>query len=309
LVLTPSSRGADIILNSMQQGLGLTKKRDGNNYYVVAGADIARAFHIFQWFVRRSWSRKEFTILWALTYAGKLKGWGEKPIPLETVAELSMLDPEICASLIQRVISRNDRHGKMIVEGHGSITVSKPLVEEAIRSVLTSIPTWSEELVMYTLCSRPNASVADIYRQLSIYGFSVRSIYKLVEKLKAAGFIVRLRYQRVSPKGPMRELLIANCQNCFYGYTSEERCFKDVFRQVETFMRRSYGRELSPDERMKLYKSLRPIPYSSRTLKKVLALLQTLDRLGRSAREAYITTVLKKFEDVYGLRDLKDLIG
>ena len=259
--------------------------------------------------MRRSWRRREFAAIWALTYAGKMRGWVEKPIPLDTIAELSLLDPPVCTSLIQEVISRNAGHSKMMLTEHGCI-VSKDLVEETLRSLLTSIPSWSEELVMYALCSRPNATVADIYRQLSLYGFSIRSIYKLVEKLKTAGFIIRLRYQRVSPKGPMRELLTANCQNCFYGYTSEERCFQDVFRQVEAFMKRRYGRELSPDELMKLYKSLRLIPYSSRILKKVLAILQKAERLGRSAREVHITTVVRKFEEVYGVKDfLRDLIG
>jgi len=301
LVLTPSKRSAEIILNNMQQSIGLVKKRNGgNNCYIAAGADIARAFHIFQWFVRRSWKGKDITALWAITHVARAKGWGEKPIPLDTVAELSRLEPERCASLIQDTISK---YGKIMVEGNDSIIVSKAAIESALRAVMSTIPTWSEELVMHTLCSRPNASVADIYRQASIYGFSIRSIYKLVEKLKAAGFIVRLRYQRVSPKGPMRELLVANCQNCFYGYTSQERCFQDVLRQMEAFMKRRYGKELSFDEKMKLYKSLTLIPYSSRILRKILTALQTMESLrGRLTKEAHTMTVLKKFEEIYGVK-------
>jgi hypothetical protein len=303
LVLSPSRKGAEIILNNIQQSLGLVKKRDsGNNCYVVVGADVAKALQIFQWLVRRSWKRKDITALWALIYVAKVKGWGEKPIPLSTVAELSLLEPELCTTLVQETISRNVGGGKLTVEGNECISISKSMVEEALRALLTSIPTWSEELVMNSLCSRPNSSVADIYKQLSVYGFSIRSIYKLVEKLKAAGFIVRLRYQRVSPKGPMREILAANCQNCFYGYTTQERCFQDTFRQVEAIMSRRYGKELNTDERMKLYKSLTLIPYSSRILRRILTILQTMEQVDRFAKEAHIMTVLKKFEEAHGVK-------
>jgi len=99
----------------------------------------------------------------------------------------------------------------------------------------------------------------------------------------------------------MRELLAANCRNCFYGYTSEERCFQDAVRQVESFMKRYYGKEIKPDDKIILHKTLRLIPYSSRILRRMLTALRLMHELNNLRKEAYLATMLRKFEEWYGV--------
>jgi len=298
-IITPTRRDSEIVLDGLARHLSLKKRREEeNHYYIVSKTEVIKALNIFNWFVRRSWRIKEFSIIWALVYVASAKGWGERPIPLGSVAEISGYEPLVCAEVIERLVKAGQQSSRA---GQEDYAVDRREVGKAIQELLERLPTWSEELVMNTLCCRPALSVEDIYKQVMENGLSLRAVYKIVEKLKRENYIIRLKYYRVSPKGPMRELLSANCRNCFYGYASEERCFQDTMRQVERFIKRHYGRELSQEDKTTFYKALRLIPYSSRVLKRVLIALRLSHELNNLKKEGYLATMLRKFEEWYGL--------
>lgn len=305
VVITPTRRDAELVLDDLAPRLSLKKRRgEGNHYYVVSKPEVVRALNIFNWFVRRSWRVKEVSIVWALAYVAKAKGWEERPIPLGSVAEISGYDPLVCAEVIEKLVKAEPQGGG---PAHGDYTIDRQQITRVIRELAERLPTWSEELVMSTLCCRPGLSVEDVYKLVMEHGLSLRAVYKIVEKLKRENYIVRLRYYRVSTKGPMRELLSANCRNCFYGHTTEERCFQDTMRQVEHFIKRHYGKELAEEDKVTFYKTLRLIPYSSRALKRVLIALRLLHELNSLRKEGYLATMLRKFEEKYGLKILGDL--
>ncbi len=298
-VLTPTRRDAEIILDELSRSLSLRKRREDNTYcYVVSKNEVIKALEIFDWFVRRSWRIKEFSIIWALAYVARAKSWSGN-VPLGSVAELSGYEPLLCVEVIERLLKTGQKKD-VITNGEG-YTVSRQQVSMAVKQLLDKIPIWSEELVMNILCSKLGASVEDIYKQVIEHGLSLRTTYKVVEKLKRENYIIRSRYYRVSPRGPMRELLSANCRNCFYGYTSEERCFQDVARQVELFIKRYYGREIKQDDKEAFYKTLKLIPYSSRILRRMLIALRLIYELNSLKKETYLPTMLRRFEEWFGV--------
>jgi hypothetical protein len=154
---------------------------------------------------------------------------------------------------------------------------------------------------MGVLCSSAGGSAGEIQESIPTQGLSVGAVYKALEKLKAQGFIYPSRYFRVNERGPMRELLSAECRNCFYGFTSADRCLRDTLRQLEWVLKRDYGKTCSRDERAAMYSSMKSIPFSSRTNRRVLTSLELASEIDRILGEGRVSDFMRTVEDHYGV--------
>ena len=99
----------------------------------------------------------------------------------------------------------------------------------------------------------------------------------------------------------MREMLSADCRNCFFGYSNPDVCLEDTLRQIEDVLERNYGKKPTTDQRAALYSSVKSIPYASRTNRKVLTSLKLMHEIDRMAKEGRVSSMLKKIEEGYGV--------
>ena len=130
---------------------------------------------------------------------------------------------------------------------------------------------------------------------------SIGAVYNLAELLKTQGYVYPLRHYRVNDRGPMREMLTADCRNCFFGYTNPDGCLEDTLRQIEDVLQRDYHKVPTRDERAALYGAIKTIPYASRTNRRVLASLRLMHEIDRMTKEGRVSSMLKKIEEGYGV--------
>jgi len=298
VLLLPMKTQVELVLDDLCSPLGLKKRKQGHTYYVVNKSDSIRAFRQFDWFLRRSWKKKDFAVLWAVVYILQTKGWN-RGVSLESVSEITGLDPKQCAKIFEELLEARVFESR--INGFAEYEVDRKKVELVFEKLISELPSWFEEVIMKNLCSGTGGSIADIYENLFTLGLTVGAAYKIVERLKDQGYIYPMRHFRVNEKGPMRELLSANCRNCFYGYTSEEKCLLDTFRQLEDAIERYYGKKLSSEERKSLYLSIKSIPYSSRICRRVLESLRLIHQVEGITKEGRVLSMLKKIEDRYGI--------
>ena len=143
--------------------------------------------------------------------------------------------------------------------------------------------------------------MAEIYESVLAQGLSVGAVYKVLERLKFQGYVYPVRYFRVNERGPMREMLSADCRSCFYGFTNPDMCLQDSLRQLEGVLNRDYGKVPTRQERSALYASMKTIPYSSRINRRVLDSLRLMHEIERITREGRVSSLLKKIEEHYGV--------
>ena len=170
-----------------------------------------------------------------------------------------------------------------------------------IKKMVSELPNWTEELIMQTLCSGIGGSASEVYERVMSQGLGMSATYKTLEKLKRNEYVHPLKHYRVNERGPMRELLAANCGSCFYGYASPERCLTDTLRQLEDMFENYYGKKLSEEERERLRSSISAVPYNSRLSRRVYELLKLMRQVDRVAKEGGVPTVLSKIEESYGV--------
>ncbi len=296
VLIFPMKARAEIVLDDLSSPLGLRKRKQGHTYYVVNKSDSIRAFRQFDWFLRRSWKNQDFAVLWSVVYILQTKGWN-RGVSLDTVSEITGLDSKQCAKIFEELL-----HAKVFesrINGFTEYEMDREKVELVLEKLLSELPSWPEEVIMNSLCSGTGGSIADIYENLFSMGLTIGAAYKIVERLKDRGYIYPMRHFRVNEKGPMRELLSANCRNCFYGYTSEERCLLDTFRQLQDAIERYYGKKLSNEERNSLYLSIKSMPYNSRICRRALESLKLIHQVEGITKEGRVLSVLRKIEERY----------
>ena len=110
-----------------------------------------------------------------------------------------------------------------------------------------------------------------------------------------------LRHFRVNERGPMRELLGSDCSNCFFGYTSAEKCFDDAFRELEHVLRRYYQKELTEEERATSYGAIRSAPFGPKVIRKALEALKLIHHTDILMAEKSVANVLRKLEEWYDI--------
>ncbi len=301
LTLFPRDFRVEVLLDALTPRLGLRKYEEEKGVrYVVRRNTTSRALRIFEWYARKSWKKKELRILWAVIFAAMHRSEQFPSIKLDSIAELAGYGPQICAEVIDKIAK--SRRESRIIPGSIEYEIDMTLVHSTLRSFLTEMPSQTEELIMDVLCSGVASSVADLHARLAGYGFSMSAVYKTVEKLKRKGYVNTIRHVKVSRRGPMRELMSPNCRNCFYGYSNEETCCRDVIRQLRDYLRARYGGELTEEQSAALYMSIKTAPFGSRAVRRLLKALELVHQAERMIHDRHVMLMLRKLEDVCKLR-------
>lgn len=299
VLLIPRDHEVESTLDAISSSLGLKKVRQGHISYVVSRGYAIKALREFDWYVRRSWKNKELLALWALAHVGERGDWKQTSLQLDHVAEVAGLATKECGTALQALFRSNPDN--ISVQGLSELASDRRLIQQTMETKVTELPIWTEEIVMSVLCAGPGGSVAELYEAMLGQGLGIGAVYKLAERLKTRGYIYPLRHYRVNERGPMREMLAADCRNCFFGYSNPDVCLEDSIRQIEDVLERDYGKEPTKEERASLYNSVKTIPYASRTNRRVLASLKLMHEIDRMSKEGRVASMLKKIEEGYGV--------
>jgi len=297
--LIPRDHEVESMLDAISASLGLKKVRQGHTSYVVSRGYAIKALREFDWYVRRSWKNKELLALWALAHVGERGDWKLTSLQLDYVAEVAGLTTKECGNALQVLFRSNPEN--ISVHGLSELASDRRLIQQTMETKVTELPIWTEEMVMSVLCAGPGGSVAELYEAMLGQGLGIGAVYKLAERLKTRGYIYPLRHYRVNERGPMREMLAADCRNCFFGYSNPEVCLEDSIRQIEDVLERDYGKEPTKEERAALYNSVKTTPYASRTNRRVLSSLKLMHEIDRMSKEGRVASMLKKIEEGYGV--------
>jgi hypothetical protein len=285
------------VLDRLSEVLGLKKRKQGRTCYYITKGSSLRAFNDFEWIVRRSWRDKKFAVFWAVVYIRETRGWIDSPVELDVVAEMSGCGRKECAAVLEEALPTLDDAG-LAASGYW---VDRQGAESLVRKMTSELPSRTEEIVMQVLCSSMGGSASEIYERVMTQGLGMSATYKTLEKLKKKNYVHPLKHYRVNDKGPMRELLAANCGSCFYGYASPQRCLTDRLRQLEAMMKTYYGKTVSDEEKDRLRSSINAVPYSSKLSRRVVELLTLMHQVDQLAAERGVSTVLSKIEESYGM--------
>lgn len=297
--VAPRDQTSESVLDKLSPSLGLKKVRQGRISYLVSRGSAVKALREFDWYVRRSWRNKELRALWALAYLGEKSDWAQIDLRLQSVAEVAGITTKECGEAIQKLFRSKAEAGSVL--GLGDLAGDRTLVESTLERKVAELPIWTEEMVMSVLCTAPGGSIAEIYEAILAQGLSVGAVYKLAERLKSEGYVYPLRHYRVNERGPMREMLTADCRNCFFGYSTPEGCLEDSIREIEEVLERNYGKSPTREERAALLASVKSIPYASRTNRRVLTSLKLMHEIDRMTKEGRVSSMLKKIAEGYGV--------
>jgi len=292
---TATSPGPQAVLDRLSEVLGLKKRKQGRTYYYITKGSSLRAFNDFEWIVRKSWRDKKFAVFWAIVYLKETRGWTDSPVELDAIAEVAGCGRKQCATVLEEAIPTPDGAG---LDAFG-YRVDRQGAESLVRKMNSELPSRTEEIVMRALCSSMGGSASEVYERVMTQGLGLSATYKTLEKLKKKNHVHSLKHYRVNDRGPMRELLAANCGSCFYGYASPQRCLTDTLRQLETMLRTYYGKTVNDEEKDRLRSSINAVPYSSKLSRRVVELLTLVHQVDQLAEEGGVSTVLSKIEESY----------
>jgi hypothetical protein len=301
--LVPARPQTESVLDNLSEPIGLKKRKQGHTYYFVSKNDYAKGFREFEWFVRRSWKNKDYAVLWSLVYAAHVRGWDHEQrvaVLASSISELAGCEEEKCKEIMKRLVGAQKITTKLSDFGE-EYEIREPELEAALDALVDQLPSWNEEIIMASLCSRAGGSIADIYENIANLGLTVGAAYKIVERLKDEGYIYPFRHFRVNDKGPMREMLSANCRNCFYGFTNEENCLRATMRQLKQVLKIYYGKDLTYEESAGIYSAVKSIPYGSRACRRALESLRLIHEVKLITNEGRVLTMLKKIEERCGI--------
>lgn len=295
----PRDTQAESALDSISSSLGLKKVRQGHVSYLVNRGRGIKALREFDWYVRRSWRSKGLRVLWALAYLGQKRDWSLTNLRLDNVADAAGLTAQECNEALLGLFHVSD--GNVSLATLSEFGSDRGMVQQTIQKKIAQLPIWTEEMVMGVLCNEPGASVSELHEAVLAQGLSVGAVYKLTERLKTQEYVYPLRHYRVNERGPMREMLTADCRNCFFGYTSPDSCLADTLRQIDDVLGHNYGKRPGTAERAALHSELKSTPYASRTNRRVLSSLRLMHQLDSMIKDGSVSSMLKKLEEVYGV--------
>jgi hypothetical protein len=298
MFVIPRDYEVDSILERISSSLGLKKVRQGKVSFLVSRGSAVKGLREFDWFVRRSWRNTEYSVLWALAYLGEKENWKRTNVQLQSVAEVAGLSSSECGRALQSLFRSGD---ESFNQSLNELASDRRLIQQTLSVKISELPIWTEEMVMSVLCTGPGGSIAEIYEAIQIQGLSIGAVYKLAERLKAQGYVYPLRHYRVNERGPMREMLTADCRNCFFGYSNSDNCLEDTLRQIETVLEHDYDKKPTSEERAALYGSVKSTPYASRTNRRVLTSLKLMHEIDLMSKEGRVSSILKKIEEFYGV--------
>ena len=298
--VVPRDMDVESTLDKIGSSLGLKKVRQGRVSYLVSRSNGVKALREFDWFVRRSWQDKEYAALWALAHLGEKGDWSRGSLQMRYLADAAGLTPKQCADALQKLFHSNGDGD--LARNLSEFVSDRRLIQQTLERKVDELPLWTEEIIMSVLCTGPGGSVADLYESVLGQGLSIGAVYKASERLKTQGYVYPLRHYRVNQRGPMREMLSADCSNCFFGHSGADACLTESLRQIEDFLEGDYGKKPTETQRAALYNSLRSVPYASRTNRKVIASLRLMREVDKIAHDGRVSSMMKKIEQGYGVR-------
>jgi hypothetical protein len=297
VMIVPHSFEAERVLDFVSPVLGLKVTRNGQLCYLTSRTETIRVLRMFNWFVRRSWRNKELAILWAIAHALGELDKVRPPVSVQSISAMTGCSPKLVSEVMNGLRGADD--ASMPEGTFGEYSVDGAALRVKLESRLEETPTQTEELVMESLCSGMGSSVNDIYNRAFPRELTVGAVYKVSEELKRGGYVQALKHFRVNERGPMRELLGSDCRNCFYGYSSAEKCFDDAFRELEHILKRYYQKELTEEERTSSYSAIKSAPFGPKVVRKVLEALKLIHHMDVLMGEKNVMNVLRKLEDWY----------
>jgi hypothetical protein len=297
--VVPRDHETEAALDGISSSLGLKKAGKRPFRYAATRGNAVKGLREFDWYVRRSWQNDELAVLWALAYLGAKDDWAQTSLQLGTLAEVAGLTAKECSEALQNLFRSADEGN--FVPVLDALASDRGLIQQTIEKKVGELPIWTEELVMSALCASPGGSVSELYEAVLTQGLSVGAVYKVSERLKIQGYVYTRKHYRVNQRGPMREMLAADCGNCFFGYSGPEGCLADTLRQMGDVLERDYGRRPTKSERDAFYNSVKSVPYACRASRRALMSLKLMREIDAMAREELVSSILKKIEDRYGL--------
>ena len=297
--VVPRDSMDEATLDRISSSLGLKKVRQGHVSYLVQRGSAVKALREFDWFVRRGWRNRELPTLWALAFIGERGGWSQAIAQLQDVADTAGLTSKEAGEALQSLFRSKGENGQ--AQSLVELANDRGLIQQTLEKKVAELPIWTEEMVMSVLCTGPGGSVAELYEAVLAQGLSIGAVYKLAERLKTQGYVYPLRHYRVNERGPMREMLSADCRNCFFGYTNPDSCLEDTLREIEDVLGRDYHKSPTREERAALYGAVKSIPYASRTNRWVLSSLKLMHEIDRMTKEGRVSSMLRKIEEGYGV--------
>ena len=297
--VVPRDPDIEAVLDGLSASLSLKKMRQRHANYLVSRDRGLRALREFDWYVRRSWRDKELRALWALAYLGEKADWSREPVHIQDVSDAAGLTARESTEAIQKLF--HTKGGNSGNHGLAEFASDRGLIQQTLEKKVDELPIWTEEVLMSVLCAGPGASISELYESILQQGLSVGAVYKVAERLKTQGYVYTLRHYRVNSRGPMREMLSADCRNCFFGFSSPEGCLDDSLRQIEGVLEHDYGKKSTLGERASLSRSLRATPYASGTNRRVLASLRLIREVEMMTKDPSVSSMLRKIEENYGV--------
>jgi hypothetical protein len=297
--LVPRDGFAESTLDGISSSLGLKKPQHGHGRYMVPRGLAIKALREFDWYVRRSWRAKSLAALWALAYLGEKGDWSQNNLQLQDMAEASGLTTKECQDALHDLFHSKLESGS--TQSMMEFASDRRLIQQTLEKAVDDLPLWTEEKVMTVLCTGPGGSAAELYEAVLAQGISIGAVYKVAERLKTQGYVYPQTHYRVNERGPMREMLAADCRNCFFGYTNTDTCLQDTLRQIEDVIERDYGKKPTGDQRAAMLGSLKAVPFAAHTNRKVLSSLNLMHELDRASKEGSVSSMLKRVEEGYGV--------
>jgi len=297
--VVPRDLGTESALDGLTSSLGLKKAGRLPIRYSATRGNGVKGLREFDWYVRRSWHDDELSVLWALAYLGEKGDWVETSLQLSNVAEVAGLTAKDCSIALQNLFRSGD--DSTSIPALAELSSDRRLIQQTIEKKVSELPIWTEELVMSALCASSGCSISELYEAVLTQGLSIGAVYKVSERLKLQGYVYTRKHYRVNQRGPMREMLTADCRNCFYGYSGPEGCLADTLRQMGEVLERDYGRRPTKSERDAFYISVKSVPYACRASRRALRSLKLMHEIDALAKEELVSSILKKIEDRYGV--------
>jgi hypothetical protein len=297
--LVPRDYQVEEALDAISSPLGLKAASQGHRRFLVSRGHAVKALREFDWFVRRSWHHRELSALWALAYIGQKEDWSQESLKIQYIAEVAGLTLKETSQSLQKLFHLTPQNGSL--RNLTEFASDKSLVQQTLEKRVAELPIWTEERVMSALCSGLGGSVSELYEAVLSQGLSIGAVYKVSERLKTQGYVYTQKHYRVNERGPMREMLTADCGHCFFGYSNSDRCLGDTMREIESVLTHDYGKQPTKEERAALFDAIRSVPYACRTNRRVLNSLKLMRELGSIAGEGGVADMLSKISEGYGV--------
>ena len=136
--VVPRDPQAESILDGISSSLGLKKVKQGHVSYLVSKGPAIKGLREFDWYVRRSWRKRELSVLWALAYVGEKCGWSQGGLQLQTLADAAGVTAKEGSESLHRLF--NSRAGDISTRTLSEIALDREQVRENHAKEVSELP-------------------------------------------------------------------------------------------------------------------------------------------------------------------------